>query len=324
MSPKITFIVPVYNGAAWIDRCLNSLRQQTFADFEVIVVDDGSTDDSAARSLAFAQGDPRFFVWTIPHGGLSKARNAGLSKAVGEYIGFLDIDDWLENEFVQRLLEAISLYGAELVSCRSVPSRDIEAPKCEEEMLRETGRQYSPSEYLTLEYRDPEVNVRMGNKLYAHHLFSEVCFPEGEIYEDVLTNFELCRRCRTMAHLPMPMHHYFVGNQSITRSPLQADDMILPQQWARVRRIAEDEFPQLIPLMDAMKVTSLRMLTSKYLRYGGQDAAAKELVHAFRQSLPMILRSGEIPMDKKLRSLAAMVSLPLYGWITDLLTNKGS
>jgi len=324
MSPKITFIVPVYNGAAWVDRCLTSLRAQSFLNLEVIVVDDGSTDESATRSSAFAQSDPRFSVWTIPHGGLSKARNFGLSKAAGEYIGFLDVDDWLEKEFTQRLLETIFLCKADLASCRSVPSRDFETPQRGEDVRQGTGKRYTPSEYLALEYRDPEVNVCVGNKLYARHLFSEVRFPEGEIYEDVVTNFELCRRCRAMAHLPAPMHHYFTGNRSITRSPLQEEDMILPQQWLRLRRMAQNGFPELIPLLDAMRVTALRMLADKYIQYGGQEALAKELVHAFRQSLPVVLRSGEIPLGKKLRSLAAMLSLPLYDRITDLLTSRDS
>lgn len=324
MKPKITFIVPVYNGAAWVDRCLTSLRQQTFLNFEVIVVDDESTDESAARALRFAQRDPRFSVWTIPHAGVSRARNFGIEKAAGEYIGFLDADDWIEKEFAQRLLEILALHKADLVSCHSIPSQDVTEPDYREEDLHEIGKLYSPPEYLALEYRNPEVNVCMGNKLYARHLFSEVQFPEGEIYEDVVTNYMLCRQCRTIVHLPIPMHHYFTGNHSITRSPLQGKDMILPKQWARIRQMAQDDFPELIPLVDARRITSLRMLAEKYVKYGGPDALAKELIKTFRQSLPTVFRSTEIPLDKKLRSFAAMLSLPLYGWLTDLITGRDS
>lgn len=324
MKPELTFIVPVYNGAAWVDRCLTSLQQQTFLNFEVIVVDDGSTDESAARALRFAQGDPRFSVWTIPHTGVSGARNFGLEKAAGAYIGFLDADDWIERDFAQRQLEALALYKADLVSCRSIPSQDVTEPECREDVLHESGKLYRPPEYLALEYRNPEVNVCMGNKLYMRHLFSGVHFPEGEIYEDVVTNYMLCRKCRTMAHLPMPMHHYFTGNHSITRSPLQEKDMLLPKQWARIGQMAQDDFPKLVPLVDAMRITSLRMLAGKYVNYGGSDALAKELRKAFRQSLPTVFRSAEIPPDKKLRSFAAMWSLPLYGWLTDLITGRDS
>lgn len=324
MKPKITFIVPVYNGAAWVDRCLASLRQQTFLNFEVIVVDDGSTDESAVRAMRFAQCDSRFAVWTIPHAGVSRARNFGIEKAAGECIGFLDADDWIEKEFAQRLLETLALYKADMVSCRSIPSQDVTKPEYREGDLHEIGKLYRPPEYLALEYRDPEVNVCVGNKLYARHLFSEVRFPEGEIYEDVVTNYMLCRQCRSIVHLPMPMHHYFTGNHSITRSPLRNKDMLLPKQWARIRQMAQDEFPELIPLVDAMRITSLRMLAGKYVKYGGSDALAKELIRAFRQSLPTVFRSAEIPPDKKLRSFAAMLSLPLYGWLTDLITGKDS
>lgn len=323
MKPVITFIVPVYNGSAWVERCLNSLSRQSFRDFEILVIDDGSTDDSLEKCEAFAQNDPRITLLRIPHGGLSRARNMGLANACGQYIGFLDIDDWIEPEFAQTLLNTALTYKADIVSCYRVPSLEESAQKTKPEMLYGIEKaQYGPRDYLALEYRDPEINVCMGNKLYARRLFMDVQFPEGELYEDVLTNYKLCRQCKTIIHVPAPMYHYFVGDHSITRSPLQSADFILPTQWSRVRGMAATDFSQLLPLIDAMRLTALRMLASKYCKYGGSTSTAQELKRLFRQSLPTILCSKAIPVQKKLRSLAAMVSLAWYGYVTDFFTSR--
>lgn len=324
MNPKISFIIPVYNGAPWVARCLTSLRSQSFQDFEAIVVNDGSTDSSVEQCLAFIQDEPRFSVWSIPHTGLSGARNVGIAKARGAYIGFLDIDDWLEPEFIRRLLSVMTLHGAEIASCRSVPTQNATCLPLPEDASTEPATPYGPCEYLAMEYREPDVNVRMGNKIYARRLFSNVYFPEGEIYEDVVTNYALCRQCRTMVHLPLPMHHYFVGNESITRSPLRMEDLILIEQWNRIIQKAKTEFPTLVPQAEAAKITALRMLADKYRQYGGANLAAKELIRAFRKVLPTVLGSQEIPPRKKLRSCSAMVDLRLYGWITDFFTDRGS
>jgi len=318
MKPVVSFIVPVFNGAPWVERSLSSLQRQTYPDFEAIVIDDGSQDDSLLRCEAFARTDQRFFVYSIAHGGLSTARNFGLTKIRGIYVGFLDIDDWLEEDFTLLLLNAMRTHQADIASCRSVPSR---APHRDAGKPTWTVRAqcYAPEEYLALEYRDPDVNVRMGNRLYARCLFDCVTFPDGILYEDVVTNYRLCRQCRTAVHIPLPLHNYFVGNGSITRSPLQQKDFDLPRQWDQVYQMAKTDFPVLAPVTQAMQATALRALADKYLQHGGDALAAKALVRAFRKKLPQTVHSREIPAGKKLRTLAGSISLPAYQAITKLI-----
>lgn len=318
MEPVVSFIIPVFNGAPWVERSLSSLRRQIYPDFEAIVVDDGSQDSSLPRCEAFAQMDQRFSVYSIAHSGLSAARNFGLTKIRGAYVGFLDIDDWLEEDFTLLLLRAMQSHDADIASCVSVPAQD---PRQDTGAPRRVApaRRYDPGEYLALEYREPTVNVRMGNRLYARHLFDQVTFPDGMLYEDVITNYRLCRQCRTAVHLSAPLHNYFVGNGSITRSPLQQKDFDLPRQWDQVYQMAKTDFPGLAPVVQAMQATALRALADKYLRYGGDAHAAKTLVQAFRESLPQSMRSGEIPTGKKLRMLAGGISLSAYRAATKLI-----
>lgn len=318
MEPVVSFIVPVFNGAPWVERSLSSLQRQTYPDFEAVVVDDGSQDDSLLRCEAFARADQRFSVYSIAHGGLSTARNLGLTKIRGVYVGFLDIDDWLEEDFTLLLLNAMRTHQADIASCCSVPSRAFH-----HDAGRPPGtaraRRYAPEEYLALEYRDPAVNVRMGNRLYVRRLFDRVTFPDGMLYEDVITNYRLCRQCRAAVHIPLPLHNYFVGNGSITRSPLQKKDFDLPRQWDQVYQMAKTDFPALAPVAQAMQATALRALADKYLQHGGDPLAAKALVRAFRKKLPQTVRSREIPVGKKLRTLAGSIGLPAYQAVTKFI-----
>lgn len=318
MGPNVSFIVPVFNGAHWIERAMKSLQRQTYPDFEAVVVDDGSQDESFLRCQTFAQTDRRFSVYSIAHCGLSGARNFGLSKIQGAYVGFLDADDWLEENFTLLLLNAIQSQEAEIASCLSALAQ---APRQNAGGLPGAiqAQCYAPVEYLALAYRNPAVNVRMGNRLYVRHLFDHVTFPDGMLYEDVVTNYKLCRQCRVVVHIPAPLHNYFIGNESITRSPLQEKDFDLPRQWEQVYRMAKEDFPALVPAVQAMQITALRALADKYSRYGGDAGAAKSLVHAFRKVLPQAVCSREIPAGKKLRTLAGSVSLPAYQAVTKLI-----
>lgn len=320
---RISFILPIYNGAPWINRCLSSIQRQSYPHFEVILVDDGSTDNSAELCAAFVQTDCRFSIYSIAHSGLSAARNYGLLQAQGSYIGFLDIDDWIEPEFSELLLKNANTHHAEIVSCQSIPTekftgyRSRIGAECSSPLL------FTPAEYLALEYRDPGVNVRVCNKLYARFLFENVRFPCGKLYEDVATNYQLCRQCKTIVHLPLPLHNYFTGNLSITRSPLREQDLDLPAQWASVRQMARHDYPQLLPLIEAMEVMALRSLAEKYCRFGGEELIAAQLVAGFRSHFPHVVCSAEIPPEKKLRSLAAMINLKMYQRVTSLI-RKGS
>lgn len=318
MTPTVSFIVPVFNGAPWVERALTSLQRQTYPDFEAIVVDDGSQDGSHLRCQAFAQTDPRFSIYPIAHCGLSGARNFGLSKIKGAYVGFLDADDWLEDDFTLLLLNAMQSQGADIVSCHSVPAQ---TPCRNVSGLPRTAQvqRYTPEEYLVLEYQDPMVNVRVGNRLYVRRLFDHVTFPDGMLYEDVVTNYRLCRQCRAAVHVSAPLHNYFVGNESITRSPLREKDFDLLQQWDQVCQMAMEDIPMLVPVVQAMQLTALRALADKYSRYGGDADTERTLVHAFRKALPLTVRSRKISMEKKLRTLAGSVSLPAYQAVTKLI-----
>ena len=114
---KLSIIVPVYNVEPYLRRCIDSILAQTFTDFELILVDDGSPDNCPAICDEYAEKDPRIVVIHKQNGGLSDARNAGLDIARGEYIGFVDSDDYIDAEMYEKMYNAAIMHNSDIVSC---------------------------------------------------------------------------------------------------------------------------------------------------------------------------------------------------------------
>ena len=114
MTEKITVIVPVYNVENYLNKCLDSILKQTYQNLEIIVVNDGSTDNSGTICQEYAQKDNRIVYIEKDNGGLSDARNAGLDRMTGSYVTFVDSDDWIEQDYVEVLYNKLTEYQADI------------------------------------------------------------------------------------------------------------------------------------------------------------------------------------------------------------------
>lgn len=122
--PKISLVVPVYNASEYLIKCLQSIKNQSFDDYEVILVDDGSTDNSLEIMLSFSDNDSRFKSYRKNNGGVSSARNFGLSKAKGEWIAFVDADDWIEPVFCETMLNIALNHQLDVLQCRRIDEKN--------------------------------------------------------------------------------------------------------------------------------------------------------------------------------------------------------
>jgi len=191
MNTKVSIIVPVYNTSKYLCKCLDSLINQTVKDIEILVIDDGSKDNSAEIVKRYAEVDSRIKYYFKENGGLSSARNYGLEKAGGKYIGFVDSDDWIEEDMFQRLYEGaeknqcdMSICGIRYVyddGCEINQNLNIKEPAVV------TGFEAFKKMLLGTEYKCHAVN-----KLYKKELFdNSIRFPEGKLFEDVATTYKL-------------------------------------------------------------------------------------------------------------------------------------
>lgn len=180
-EPEISVIVPVYKVERFLPACIDSLLAQTFADFELILVDDGSPDNCPALCDAAAEKDNRVRVLHKANGGVSTARNAGLDMARGKWIAFVDSDDSVQPDYLEKMYTAALAVGADIALCGG-QCVDEEGgvigpgePRITDEVM---GREEALRRLVTPEYQVP------WNKLYRRELFDGLRYPEGKAFED--------------------------------------------------------------------------------------------------------------------------------------------
>lgn len=212
----LSVIVPVYNIEDCLKRCVESIRQQTYRNLEILLVDDGSTDGSGALCDAFEKRDGRIRVFHKENGGSSSARNLGIRNAKGAWIGFVDSDDWIDSDMYERLLTEASASGADIAQA----SRD----EIDEQGRRRPDVCAPPKETTFCPAQDflRELLLHRGDcsfctKLVKRELFDGREFPEGRLNEDFYLLADMLGSVEGICILPDQMYHVFYRMGSNTR-----------------------------------------------------------------------------------------------------------
>lgn len=215
-KPKISVIVPVYNSLNCLERCVDSICAQTFEELEIILVDDGSTDGTGRLCDTLAEQDGRIRVYHKENGGASSARNLGLQNASGEYIGFVDSDDYIDADVYRKM--------AELAFEKNYPAVQISRDEREESGGRlpdvcvpPENIRFCDSETFIKELLLHQADCSFCTKLIRKDLFAEHRFPEGELNEDFKLLIELLGEIEGIAILPEQGYHVVCRSDSTTR-----------------------------------------------------------------------------------------------------------
>lgn len=207
----VSVIVPVYNVEEYIERCLNSLCSQSFSMVEFIVVDDGSNDRSCEICDEFARLDSRFRVFHKENGGLSSARNYGIERACGDYLMFVDSDDWVRSDFCQTAYNCAFSNNADLVMfCHQAVNED--GVSTFRKVNIESGHK-SWNEGIDL-LLGP-IGVYAWNKIYKRSLFDGIRYPEGRYYEDHATTWKLVCKAKNIYFVEQYLYFYYMRTSSI-------------------------------------------------------------------------------------------------------------
>jgi len=213
MSELVSVIVPVYDVEAYLGRCVESILGQTHDAVEVILVDDGSPDACGPMCDAFALRDDRVRVIHKPNGGLSDARNAGLAVATGEFVTFVDSDDWVHPEYVEQLRSLLVRHGADVAVCGFVRTDTEEVP---DRHTPEVERCGSSHETMALLVGSLHTNLTVAwGKLYRAALFTEVRFPVGRLHEDEFTTYRVLHAAKKTAITTARLYYYWQRDMSI-------------------------------------------------------------------------------------------------------------
>lgn len=204
-QPLVTVIVPIYNVEPYLPLCLDSIVAQTHTRLEVLLVDDGSTDGSAAIANDYAARDSRMHVVHQPNAGLSAARNIGLRLATGQYITMVDSDDCIAPTFVQTLLETLVRHQADIAV--AAWTRFEETPPAFQRSRGEV-EVYTSDEAINDVFYQRRITNSACSRLFKASLFNNLRFPEGMLYEDLAVVYPLLRRANRVAFHPDVAYFY--------------------------------------------------------------------------------------------------------------------
>jgi len=211
----ISVIVPVYNVERSLDRCVRSITEQTYRHLEIILVDDGSPDECPRMCDEWAGQDDRIRVVHKPNGGLSDARNAGLNVMHGDFVAFVDSDDYVEPDYVDSLYVGIA--DADMSVCSIICEDSAGKLRKGSEPITEKRSAVSSEEYLRHALLDWRLVVAC-NKLYAASIWNQLRFPVGRVHEDEYVLHQVVGRCKNINVLPDRLYHYVSTDNSITHS----------------------------------------------------------------------------------------------------------
>lgn len=211
---SVSIIVPVYNVKNYLERCLDSIKSQTYENIEVLLVDDGSNDGSGEVCDLYAANDTRFHTYHQSNGGLSAARNTGLDRASGKYVAFVDSDDWINQDMIEKLVTAAELQMADIV--------------CFDYYVSYADNEKKISKYkvdgLEIIQKEKALSLLISNKIesytcmkfYKRTLYDEIRFPVGKKYEDMGTTYKLFLKADKICYYSEAFYHYWQREDSIT------------------------------------------------------------------------------------------------------------
>lgn len=319
-NPLISIVVPVYKVEDYLSRCVDSLLHQTYENLEIILVDDGSPDNCGAMCDAYASRDSRIRVIHKENGGLSSARNAGIDVARGEYLGFVDSDDWVDIHTYEWLMEMARTEQVKLVCAGrwdySSETGEKSLGLCPPKREVISGQELAKRIFLW-----DNVDSAAWDKLYHRSLFQQLRYPLGVVSEDLPVTYRAGLEAGRVGMLNRPVYYYFHRAGSITMAAISAKSF---QPSANTRQVLDHvrrEHPELLDHATAFHVSHLGYICT-VTELAGKETQ-KQFQTQYRQKrrelrsfLPFILRSPLI--KKKDRLTWITICFGCYGFLRKL------
>ena len=208
----ISIIIPVYKVENYLEKCVDSVINQTYKNLEIILIDDGSPDNSGAICDEYAKKDSRIKVIHKKNGGLSDARNAGLKVVTGKYIGFVDSDDYIEKDMFETMYKLAKMYQAEI---SIVSYAEWKNGKILNDMNSGELNLYNKVEAIKELLIDSKIQSYMWNKLFKNELFEDIEFPVGKNFEDIATTLKIFEKCNKIVRMETAKYNYIRRDDSI-------------------------------------------------------------------------------------------------------------
>ncbi|MGL5989238.1 glycosyltransferase family 2 protein [Cetobacterium sp.] len=240
MIPEISIIVPVYNVEKYLEQCLDSILAQTFKNFEVILVNDGSTDSSGEICDRYTKIDSRIMVFHKINDGVSNTRNLGVQKSKGKYVVFIDSDDYIMKNYCKILIESIEELKSDIVVCKMV--REI--PKKED--LNYTKQFFNRVESLIKMFQGNLYRFSLSGKIYRADIIKKYKFPKGMIHEDMGTVYKYFLEAKNIVYIDYIGYVYFHRENSILTKKYNKNRLDAFIHWKEILELTKNEPQDLV------------------------------------------------------------------------------
>ena len=309
---KISVIVPIYRVEKYLCQCIDSILDQSYRNLEIILVDDGSDDSCPFICDRYAQIDPRIRVLHKKNGGLSDARNAGLDLATGDYIAFVDSDDWISLSMYEDLVSVAETEKADVACCSYIRLDDVTGKKTEEMRFRRIQTLSGPEAVKAIFYGQPG-NVVVWNKIYRSHLFQHIRFPVGQYHEDNAVLCPTIGQAQRVAFTETVGYFYRSRQGSIMHSgAADKHRRDLEKVKEETRRWVDQHDAELISAFHCYEAILLVVSIKFYLNEENHDNSGmiRALSKALNQKLFRYLINRNVPIIRKLDAL--LIGLGVY------------
>ena len=314
---QISIVVPVYNVENCLSYCVESLRQQTYKNIEIILVDDGSTDSSGEICDQYAREDDRIKVLHIENGGLSNARNTGVKESSTDWIVFIDSDDYYDHRAIEYLVELRDKYRVDLVATPVIEVRDYENSDFLGDFREKYSGKLDRRTALEQMFYGNYVGTHSGGKLYKKEILLRFPYPNGMLYEDLALAYEHIASCENIAVSDLTLYKYYRRPGSIVNS--KYSDRLLDFYKAMEWNISyvERDYSGDRDMRRALNVRYVfnglhivhAMLSSDM--YAEVNKIRKEYIQYFKDVIP----NSNVTRKNKLKYILFLVSAKLYNTI---------
>lgn len=317
--PMVSVIIPIYNVEAYLRECIDSVVNQTYPNLEIILVDDGSPDNCGAICDEYAQADPRIKVVHQPNLGVAAARNTGLDQVTGEFVSFIDSDDFIASNMIETLLNRLISVNADLAICDVAICNDRDNIwSCDSPI---TDRIFTISEFVE-EYQAWQY-IGPCNKLFRRFLFDQIRYPVGYLYEDNAVIHHILGLCKTIVTIPVELYFYRQSPNSIMRSTISikcTDDLTAladKTQYAFTKKWIKfgDDAAYRYSLLFFEMYFRFSRSEENQMYFDRMDASLKK-------ALPYLVRSSKVSLRHKIYLSIIRISPRLFILLQRLVNKK--
>lgn len=311
IKEKISIIVPVYNVEAYLERCVESILKQTYTNLEILLVNDGSTDKSGELCDKLALRDHRIRVIHKENGGLSDARNRGIDEASSNLIGFIDSDDYIDEDMYETLYRQMVASKADLSMCghydvyHQIPEKQVAKIKTWELM---------PEEAIKMVMEAKILSVTAVNKLYKKALFEQLRFRIGKIAEDAFIMVDLIHQCSKIVATNEKKYYYVHRENSITTQKFSLKFLNVIEAYEQNAKIISENYPDLYDVaIMRLNWAYFYVLDRLLVDNDFKDKVLEDrLISYLKKNKKSILMDSRFTRARKMSFLALCLSRKLY------------